>query len=79
MIAATKNRDCTITIQCRMCGTAYALIYNGEDMLDWLSGKKFIQDSMEYLSASERELLISKTCGSCFDKMFPPLDLDIYE
>ena len=31
-----------------------------------------IQDAMPYLSADDRELLISGTCGACFDKMFPP-------
>jgi hypothetical protein len=51
-------------------------MYNRKDMLDWLAGKDFIQDLMPYLSAAERELLISKTCGSCFDKLFLPLDTD---
>ena len=26
---------------------------------------------MPYLNAGEREILISKTCDECFDKMFP--------
>ena len=56
----------------------YSIIYNREDMVDWLSGKGFIQDSLPYLTMDERELLISRTCGNCFDKMFPP-DLDIDE
>ena len=42
---------------------------NGQDVVDWKGGK-YIQDAMPYLSADERELLISGTCGTCFDKMF---------
>ena len=40
------------------------------DMQAWEDGK-FIQDAMPYLTAGERELLISATCGDCFDKFFP--------
>jgi hypothetical protein len=29
-----------------------------------------IQNAMPYLGASDRELLISGTCGTCFDEMF---------
>lgn len=76
MVAAVDNRsDCT-TIQCRMCERRFLIIYNREDMVDWLSGQDFIQYCMPYLSASERELLISGTCGDCFDLLFPPDAVD---
>ena len=42
---------------------------NLHDMGRWQNGS-LIQDAMPYLSADERELLISGTCGTCFDKMF---------
>jgi hypothetical protein len=48
------------------------MLVNSKDLSDWKSEKKYIQDAMPYLSAGEREILISKTCGECFDKMFPP-------
>jgi len=48
------------------------MLVNPKDLSDWKSEKKYIQDAMPYLSDSEREILISKTCGECFDKMFPP-------
>jgi len=74
-MVAFANADSVVEIRCAICGTVYAIMYNREDMVDWLSGQGFIQDIMPYLSAAERELLISRTCGSCFDKMFPsPLD-----
>ncbi len=40
-----------------------------EDYKAWENGK-VIQDAMPYLTPGEREVLISGTCGSCFDKMF---------
>lgn len=75
MVAFAERND-SATIQCRNCGTSYSIMYNREDMIDWLSGKGFVQDLMPYLSDSERELLISRICGPCFDKIFLPPDLD---
>jgi hypothetical protein len=50
-------------------------MYNREDMVSWLSGSGYIQDIMDYLTPAERELLISGTCGKCFDTLFSPLDI----
>lgn len=75
-MVAFAVRDTSSAVQCNICGVSYSILYNREDMIDWLAGKDFIQELMPYLSAAERELLISGTCGSCFDKMFPPLDTD---
>lgn len=76
MVAAYKNRSDTAEIQCKNCAGTYAIIYNREDMVDWMAGVKYIQDAMPYLSAGERELLLSGYCGKCFDNMFSPLDID---
>ena len=74
MVALANNRDSIVDVMCVYCGAYQTIFYNREDMVDWLCGNGNIQDIMPYLSANERELLISNTCGSCFDKMFPPLD-----
>jgi uncharacterized radical SAM superfamily protein len=71
MVYAVDNRSDHCIIPCDMCGRHYLITYNRADMVDWLSGEKFIQDAMEYLSAGERELLISNTCESCFDLLYP--------
>ena len=42
---------------------------NRQDVTDWREGKH-IQHAMPYLSADQRELLISGTCGDCCDEMF---------
>ena len=76
MVAAVENRSFVMEMACVYCGTAYSIILNKEDLVDWISGEGYIQDIFHYLSPSERELLISNTCGSCFDSLFEPLDSD---
>lgn len=68
-MVAFADRDTASTVQCGHCGVSYSLLYNREDMVDWLAGVGFIQDMMPYLSSAERELLISGTCGACFDRI----------
>tara|TARA_Y100000296_G_scaffold73682_1_gene91423 strand:- start:308 stop:457 length:150 start_codon:yes stop_codon:yes gene_type:complete len=40
-----------------------------EDYEAWENGE-LIQNAMPYLSADEREVLISGMCGPCFDNLF---------
>lgn len=75
-MVATNGRDDSCTVQCDMCGVSYLLLFNREDMIDWLSGSLFIQDAFPYLSASERELLLSGLCDKCFTQIFSSLDTD---
>lgn len=74
MVAAVYDTVCDI--QCVHCGRFYVLSFNREDMADWLSGSLPIQDALSYLTAGERELLISGTCDDCFNVLFPDLDND---
>jgi len=71
VMVAFAERDSSIEVQCKYCGVTYSIMYNRKDMVDWLAGTGYIQDLLHYLSAVERELLISGTCGQCFDRMFP--------
>ena len=68
MVALTNRKDC-VSRTCRSCNESISLMVNGQDVVDWQGGK-YIQDAMPYLSADERELLISQTCGVCWDEMF---------
>jgi hypothetical protein len=68
MVALTNRNDC-ISGTCRSCSKSVSIMVNGQDVVDWKSGT-YIQDAMPYLSVDEREILISGTCGTCFDKMF---------
>jgi hypothetical protein len=56
--------------KCRICEKEYTFEANTNDLLDWQRGHKHIQDALPYLNANTRELLISGTCGKCFDEMF---------
>ena len=59
---------------CLRCGETTVIKANVSDVVAWQNGE-LIQDVLSYLSDDERELLISKTCGKCFDEMFPDSDL----
>ena len=61
----------TMWSTCRVCKNQVEMQVHIEDVTAWENGK-LIQDAMPYLSADEREVLISGICGPCFDKMFSP-------
>lgn len=55
--------------KCKWCKQDHELQIDPKDLQDVKEGKH-IQDAMPYLNADEREILISGTCGKCFDEMF---------
>lgn len=65
-----KEADKKLTCQCRHCNETQEVHVNVDDLIDWQTNRKYIQDAMPYLSADQRELLISGTCGTCWDNMF---------
>ena len=42
----------------------------GSDDLEDYQNEELIQNAFPYLTPDERELIISRICGKCFDKMF---------
>ena len=56
---------------CLYCQVDHIVMADQMDVANWEAGV-LIQDALPYLSADERELFISGTCGACYDKMFPP-------
>lgn len=76
MVAGYQDRSFVIDVKCLYCGIVTSIILNKQDLIDWMSGSGPIEKILYYLSANERELLISNTCGECFDNLFPPLDID---
>ena len=68
MIAASE-RSKVVNVDCVQCKTKYSLLVNPKDIISWQAGA-YIQDCMSYLSAAERELLISKTCNGCWINLF---------
>ena len=61
--------DCTVVTCCPFCHKAHEIAVNEMDYLDWQDGK-LAQDAFPYLSASDREMLISGICPTCWDGMF---------
>ena len=59
---------CVIT-RCPFCGRANEVEVNDIDYLDWQDGE-LVQNAFPYLSANEREMLISGICPTCWDKTF---------
>jgi hypothetical protein len=56
---------------CRMCGKLVIIMVDMKDIKKWKNGQS-IQNAMHYLTAAEREMIISETCDDCFNKLFPP-------
>lgn len=64
-----ENETVEHVIICTMCEVTYPITLPVEGLAAWQSGT-LIQHEFPELSADTRELLISRTCGSCFNKMF---------
>lgn len=58
-----------IEAKCNQCNQVHYLDVTIEGYRAWKSGV-LIQKALDQLSEDERELLISGTCGPCFDAMF---------
>ena len=65
-----KTLDQIIVVVCQMCRRKFDIEVNLEDVHSWMDGE-LIQDALPYLSAGERELLISHTCDDCWTVLFP--------
>ena len=68
MMKINYKEVCVVT-QCPFCGHAHEVEVNEMDYLDWQDGV-LAQDAFPYLSADERELLISGIDSKCWDEMF---------
>lgn len=60
---------------CRMCGKSFNIVVDVVGYHKWEIGEKYIQDALPMLTPEERELLISKTCGECWNKMWGEYDV----
>lgn len=72
MTIGHPERDYTIQIECGGCGEVIRLSVYRTDLELWRKGT-LIQDALPYLTAAERETLISGLCGPCFDHIIAAL------
>ena len=63
-------------IKCQTCGEYREVRVTGEDLVKWDESGQYVQVFFPYLSEDERELLVSGTCGVCFDRMFADPDAE---
>jgi hypothetical protein len=64
-----KLTDDTLQAQCIRCKDTHVLMVSNHDLKRW-EGGELIQNAMPYLTAGEREILISGVCETCFGKMY---------
>jgi hypothetical protein len=69
----TNKNLISFEIKCVVCDTKHTIMVTDVDVADWQDGM-FAQDAFPYLTADERELILSQTCGSCFDKIYPQME-----
>ena len=64
-----NHKEVSVITVCPICGRANEIAVNEMDYLDWSDGM-LAQEAFPYLSADEREALISGICPTCWEKMF---------
>ena len=52
---------------CDICTAAMSIKVRAADYESWVIGELHIQEAFPDFSASEREMLLSNICGTCFD------------
>lgn len=62
-------KEVSVVTSCPVCGHANFVEVNENDYLDWQDGE-LAQNAFPYLSADEREMLISGICPTCWNVMF---------
>lgn len=78
----------TIETVCPFCGHVNEVVVENSDFIDWQVNGYLAQDAFPYLTAEEREMLISGICKDCWYNAFheeeeeeednePDFDLDM--
>lgn len=65
----TNMKQVEVVTICPFCGHVNSIFVNENDYFDWQDGE-LVQNAFPYLSADEREMLISGICPDCWEKMF---------
>lgn len=61
------------TPTCMLCGTPSTFMLEGNDLDKYRDGA-LIQDAFPYLSAEDRETIMSGTHPDCWNKLYPEED-----
>lgn len=63
------NTQERVVVKCRMCKVDHIIPVTEEQLIKYQQGAK-IQVAFPNLNADQRELIISRTCPSCWNKLF---------
>lgn len=58
------------SVQCNVCDNHVTVPVHPMQVHQWRVSGEFVQNYFPDLPLNDRELLLSGTCGSCFDRMF---------
>lgn len=61
--------------KCPFCGEYHEVLVSEADFAAWQGGE-LVQDAFPYLSAGEREILLSGICSTCWAESFGEEDED---
>lgn len=64
-----SNGKIKIKLSCKHCGHTEFVMVSEQGLKDYNSGMN-IQRALPELTPDQREMIISNTCGKCWDKMF---------
>lgn len=70
MSTRINYKEVCVVTACPFCNKPHEVEVNETDYLDWQDGALNAQDAFPYLSAGERELLITGIDSECWNKMF---------
>lgn len=59
-----------VAVCCPCCGKYSSVFVERDDYYSWLRREKHIQDIFSYLSAPQREIILTGTCPECWNKLF---------
>lgn len=71
----TNKKEYIVTTICPFCGHAHEVAVSEADFWDWQDGA-LVQDAFPYLTADEREMLVSGICPDCWEQTFGGSDED---
>ena len=66
----TDPLDLGLELECKYCDYKEIITVPEADYISWHNGE-YIQDAFPYLTAGQRELMLSNTCDTCWNKFFP--------
>ena len=66
----TDPLDLGLELECKYCDYQEIITVPEADYISWHNGE-YIQDAFPYLTAGQRELMLSNTCDTCWNKFFP--------